>query len=61
MLTVEMIEQLLQEMGSLYELLTEDDIDAILAASPPVTLSEQFRERALKGMREAQKKREERR
>jgi hypothetical protein len=37
--------------------LTDDEIDTALENAPPVELSEGFRERALKAMREAGKRR----
>ncbi len=57
------VEDLLRQLGKegrLYNSLTETEIDAILASTPDVKIRPEFRERALKGMQEAQQKREER-
>ncbi len=55
------VEDLLREVGRSYSWLTEAEIDAILAKMPDVKVSAEFKERALKAMQEAQKRREQNR
>lgn len=52
------VEDLLKLYGNPCNSLTDEEIDAIIASKPDVKIRPEFKERALKAMQEAQRKRE---
>lgn len=59
-MTIKEVEAILRWMGRykrLYGLLSDEDIDRILAHAPKVKIRPEFKERALEAMRKAQEQR----